>query len=229
MPSFLSPEPKVSCFDDLDLFKDFENEFPAIVYNVALASKSEHFTKPTLCPQHIDEFYIAYFETRLGMIYRREILMVAQTGCSGDRVCLTRSHSRRRIFLRLDAVVHELILEFFSTFRFGEGVLDLDTTEALQFQLGGARRRMMVMDHCSVKVPYLLLVHFDYILRRGSKESTVIVRISLVCVYMGEFGEAQIYVVLDELRLGSTSGLQRRQQGCYGWCPEAALRMLPIY
>ncbi|GJY98281.1 hypothetical protein Tco_0515191 [Tanacetum coccineum] len=33
MPSFPSPEPKVSCFDDLDFFKDFENEFPAIVYN----------------------------------------------------------------------------------------------------------------------------------------------------------------------------------------------------
>ncbi|GJU24420.1 hypothetical protein Tco_1163041, partial [Tanacetum coccineum] len=36
MPSFLSPEPTVSCFDDLDFFKDFENEFPAIVYNDAL-------------------------------------------------------------------------------------------------------------------------------------------------------------------------------------------------
>ncbi|GKF66451.1 hypothetical protein Tco_0192968, partial [Tanacetum coccineum] len=33
MPSFPSPEPEVSCFDDLDFFKDFENEFPAIVYN----------------------------------------------------------------------------------------------------------------------------------------------------------------------------------------------------
>ncbi|GJV93054.1 hypothetical protein Tco_1540867 [Tanacetum coccineum] len=33
MPSFLSPEPKVSYFNDLDFFKDFENEYPAIVYN----------------------------------------------------------------------------------------------------------------------------------------------------------------------------------------------------
>nr|GEW92576.1 hypothetical protein [Tanacetum cinerariifolium] len=55
MPSFPSLEPKVSCFDDLDLFKDFENEFLAIVYNDALTSKSYFLTEPTLSPQHIDE------------------------------------------------------------------------------------------------------------------------------------------------------------------------------
>ncbi|GKB54705.1 hypothetical protein Tco_0905458 [Tanacetum coccineum] len=33
-PLFPSPEPTVSCLNDLDFFKDFENEFPAIVYNV---------------------------------------------------------------------------------------------------------------------------------------------------------------------------------------------------
>ncbi|GJX22186.1 hypothetical protein Tco_0226631 [Tanacetum coccineum] len=48
--------PTVSCFDDLDFFNDFENEFPAIVYNDALTSKSNLSTKPTLCPQHIDDF-----------------------------------------------------------------------------------------------------------------------------------------------------------------------------
>ncbi|GKC36749.1 hypothetical protein Tco_1049133, partial [Tanacetum coccineum] len=48
--------PTVSCFDDLDFFNDFENEFPAIVYNNALTSKSDFLTKPTLSPQHIDEF-----------------------------------------------------------------------------------------------------------------------------------------------------------------------------
>ncbi|GJZ70278.1 hypothetical protein Tco_0633828 [Tanacetum coccineum] len=55
VPSFTSPEPKVSCFDDLDFFKDFENEFPAIVYNDALTSKSDFLTESTLSPQHIDE------------------------------------------------------------------------------------------------------------------------------------------------------------------------------
>ncbi|GJY66382.1 hypothetical protein Tco_0468620 [Tanacetum coccineum] len=33
MPSFLSPEPEVNYPNDLDFFKDFKNEFPAIVYN----------------------------------------------------------------------------------------------------------------------------------------------------------------------------------------------------
>ncbi|GJY91904.1 hypothetical protein Tco_0507686 [Tanacetum coccineum] len=46
----------VSCFDDLDFFKDFENEFSAIVYNDVLTSKSDYLTEPTLSPQHIDEF-----------------------------------------------------------------------------------------------------------------------------------------------------------------------------
>ncbi|GJW21585.1 hypothetical protein Tco_0032207 [Tanacetum coccineum] len=56
MPSFSSPEPTDSCIDDLDFFKDFENEFPAIVYNDALTSKLDFLTEPAVSPQHIDEF-----------------------------------------------------------------------------------------------------------------------------------------------------------------------------
>ncbi|GJT37615.1 hypothetical protein Tco_0937480 [Tanacetum coccineum] len=56
MPSFLSPEPEVSYFNDLDFFKDFENEFPAIVYNDALTSKLDLLTEPTISPRRIDEF-----------------------------------------------------------------------------------------------------------------------------------------------------------------------------
>ncbi|GKA01445.1 hypothetical protein Tco_0674110 [Tanacetum coccineum] len=48
--------PTVSCFDDLDFFKDFENEFPAIVYNDAQTSKSDLLTESILSPLHIDEF-----------------------------------------------------------------------------------------------------------------------------------------------------------------------------
>ncbi|GKC27101.1 hypothetical protein Tco_1034395 [Tanacetum coccineum] len=51
-----SPKPTVSYFDDLDFFKDFEKEFPAIVYNDAQTSKLYLLTEPTLSPQHIDEF-----------------------------------------------------------------------------------------------------------------------------------------------------------------------------
>ncbi|GJY75724.1 putative reverse transcriptase domain-containing protein [Tanacetum coccineum] len=43
MPSFPSPEPEVSYSNNLDFFKDFENEFLAIVYNDALTSKSIFF------------------------------------------------------------------------------------------------------------------------------------------------------------------------------------------
>ncbi|GKA55161.1 hypothetical protein Tco_0754110 [Tanacetum coccineum] len=39
--------PTVSYSDDLNFFKDFENEFPAIVYNDALISKLDFLTEPT--------------------------------------------------------------------------------------------------------------------------------------------------------------------------------------
>ncbi|GJW41511.1 hypothetical protein Tco_0067356 [Tanacetum coccineum] len=56
MPSFPSPEPEVSYFNDLDFFIDFENEFPAIVYNDALTSKLDLLNEPAISPQHINEF-----------------------------------------------------------------------------------------------------------------------------------------------------------------------------
>ncbi|GJT85708.1 retrovirus-related pol polyprotein from transposon TNT 1-94 [Tanacetum coccineum] len=55
-PSFPSPEPEVSYFNDLDFFKDLENEFPAIVYNDALTSNTDFLIEPILNPQHIDDF-----------------------------------------------------------------------------------------------------------------------------------------------------------------------------
>ncbi|GJX48137.1 hypothetical protein Tco_0273327 [Tanacetum coccineum] len=56
MPSLPSPEPTISYLNDLDFFKEFENEFPAIVYNDAQTSKSDLLAEPILSPQHIDEF-----------------------------------------------------------------------------------------------------------------------------------------------------------------------------
>ncbi|GJY24215.1 hypothetical protein Tco_0397873 [Tanacetum coccineum] len=58
MPSFPSTEPEVSYSNDLDYFKDFENEFPAIVYNDALTSKLDFLTEHTISPQHIEEFIL---------------------------------------------------------------------------------------------------------------------------------------------------------------------------
>ncbi|GKB07636.1 hypothetical protein Tco_0835920 [Tanacetum coccineum] len=56
MPLFPSPEPTVSYFNDLDFFKDFDNKFPAIVYNDALTFKLDFLTEPAVSPQHINEF-----------------------------------------------------------------------------------------------------------------------------------------------------------------------------
>ncbi|GJW06086.1 hypothetical protein Tco_0637495 [Tanacetum coccineum] len=56
MTLFPSPEPEGSYSNDLDFFKDFENEFPAIVYNDALTSKLDFLIEPCISPQHIDEF-----------------------------------------------------------------------------------------------------------------------------------------------------------------------------
>ncbi|GKC19961.1 hypothetical protein Tco_1022111 [Tanacetum coccineum] len=105
---------------------------------------------------------IADFEMRLGKIYRREVHRVQVFDFGGLTDLMTEGLSGRMLMEHMDAqgqgvftsrawrrlfeirglLVHELILEFFSTFRFGEAVLDLDTAGALQFQLGGVRRRM---------------------------------------------------------------------------------------
>ncbi|GJY31962.1 hypothetical protein Tco_0415457 [Tanacetum coccineum] len=61
---------------------------------------------------------IADFETRLARIYKREIHKVQS---------MFTSRAWRRLFDIRGPLVHELILEFFSNFRFGEVVLDLDT------------------------------------------------------------------------------------------------------
>nr|GEU31414.1 hypothetical protein [Tanacetum cinerariifolium] len=197
-PLFSSLEPTVSCIDDLDFFKDFENEFPAIVYNDALTSKSNFSTKPTLCPQHIDKFDLKdetslseYDDVEQSVLYINDLFpfniiclddlksdkgkLVSKNGydvfrenqygvstvlTSVDKInkfsqygvldehqygvssldliaegvsarmlmkhrdaqgqSVFTSRAWRRLFDIRGALVHELILEFFSTFRFGE-------------------------------------------------------------------------------------------------------------
>ncbi|GJY43822.1 hypothetical protein Tco_0432035 [Tanacetum coccineum] len=50
MPSIPSSKLAISCFDDLDFFNDFENEFSTIVYNDAQTSKSDLLTEPIINP-----------------------------------------------------------------------------------------------------------------------------------------------------------------------------------
>ncbi|GKB40985.1 hypothetical protein Tco_0885927 [Tanacetum coccineum] len=101
--------------------------------------------------------YIVDFEARLARIYKREVHMVHVFDFGGlpdlmaeglsarmlmkhrdaQGVSLFTSRAWRQLFDIRGLLVHELILEFFSTFRFGETILDLDKAGALQFQLGG--------------------------------------------------------------------------------------------
>nr|GEX30915.1 hypothetical protein [Tanacetum cinerariifolium] len=193
MPSFPSPKLNVSCFDDLEFIKDFENEFLAIVYNDALTSKSDHLTETTLSPQHIDKFDLKdetslseYDEVEQNILYFNDLFpfniiylddlksgkdnddneidntffgwgevhgvyvfdfggltglideglrgrtLMEYNDAQGQSVFTSRAW--RSLFEIRGPLVHELVLEFFSTFRFGEGVLDLDIATTLQFQ-----------------------------------------------------------------------------------------------
>ncbi|GKG26959.1 hypothetical protein Tco_0402662, partial [Tanacetum coccineum] len=95
---------------------------------------------------------IADFEMRLAKIYKREVhrvqvfdfrvlpdlmdeglrdrMLMEHKDAQGQSVFT--SQAWRRLFDIRGPLVHELILEFFSTFWFGEVVLDLDTARALQ-------------------------------------------------------------------------------------------------
>nr|GEW13154.1 hypothetical protein [Tanacetum cinerariifolium] len=217
-PLFPSPEPSVSCIDDLDFFKDFKNEFPAIVYNDPLTSKLGFSIEPTLCSQHIDEFDFKdetslseYDEVEqnvlcyndpfpFNIIYLddlkydkgdddNEIDMTQSSrgneNTQGSNKLLEESHDKINKVFKIKSFVMELnvnivswnylvngmlfnliknlyvsfgipfdpkryykdgdctrMLRRPSTLRFGEALLDLDMVGALQFQLGGVRRRM---------------------------------------------------------------------------------------
>ncbi|GJY22409.1 putative reverse transcriptase domain-containing protein [Tanacetum coccineum] len=74
MPLFPSPKPEVSCSNDLDFFKDFEKEFPAIVYNDALTSKLDFLTEhilswtgsaPILALPEGNEDFIVYYDASI--------------------------------------------------------------------------------------------------------------------------------------------------------------------
>ncbi|GJY46583.1 hypothetical protein Tco_0435646 [Tanacetum coccineum] len=75
------------------------------------------------------------------------------------------SRAWRRLFEVRGPLVHEIILELFSTFRFGEAVLYLDTDRALQFQLGEVRRRInwrefiLAQSYTAIRDPMLRLYH----------------------------------------------------------------------
>ncbi|GJU74585.1 RNA-directed DNA polymerase, eukaryota [Tanacetum coccineum] len=379
IPLYPSPEPLVSYIDDLDFFKDFENEFPSIVYNDALTSKSDFSTEPTLCPQHIDEFDlkdetslleydeveqnvlyftdlfpfniiypddlksdkdndnneidmiqssrgnentqgsnkllenlyvpfgipfdpkryykdgdctrmlqrpnmallprdqrhqylrfeglqytkgdIADFETMLAKIYRREVHRVQVFDFRGlpdlmteglsSRMLMDRdaqwksvftSQAWRRLFDIRGSLVHELILEFFSTFGYGEAVLDLDTAGALQDPKLRLCHRLIT---CSIvgrnqapeKVTVIdlfylrgmdvgsfvarLAEHFGLLTKERLQGLTVIVR-DLPVIDMDELVRLHICVELDDTWAWVAPGPERQPDAATG-APEDAL------
>ncbi|GJT64723.1 hypothetical protein Tco_1016203 [Tanacetum coccineum] len=145
MPAIPSPEHAFSYFDDLDFFTDFENEFPAIVYNDAQIGGQDM----ALPPREQRYKFIRYegleylntdivnFKGRLARVHRREVHRVLvfdfgglpdfmAEGLSGRMlmehrdeagVSVFTSKAWRRIFYIKGSLVYELILEFFSTFR----------------------------------------------------------------------------------------------------------------
>ncbi|GJY23444.1 hypothetical protein Tco_0397102 [Tanacetum coccineum] len=165
MPSSLSQEPTIDYIDDLDFFKDFENEFPTIAYN-DLKSKSDPLIKPSvnMAPlPHRDlrhpwlryqvegytEDIVRNFEHRLETIFSREASFT--------------SHAWRRLFEVRGPLVREFMLEFFSTCRMSDTKMGLDRIRAEKVT-GVDLFYLRTMDHGTTNVPYLLA---QYLLRHA--------------------------------------------------------------
>ncbi|GKA08755.1 hypothetical protein Tco_0688086 [Tanacetum coccineum] len=161
MPSFLSPEPTVSYFNDLDFFKDFENEFPAIVYNDALTSKLDFLTEPTESPQHIDEFDLkgktSLFECdekEQNILYFNDLFLFnviypddskLDKDNDDDKIDIEQSSGNFSVGGLSDLMAEGLIGRMLMEHKDAQGqsvVVDLDTTGALQFYLEEVRHRM---------------------------------------------------------------------------------------
>ncbi|GJU64934.1 hypothetical protein Tco_1246769 [Tanacetum coccineum] len=96
---------------------------------------------------------IANFKVRLARIYKREVHSVQVFDFRGlsdlmaeglsarmlmehqddQGVSLFTNRAWRRLFDIRVPLIHDLILEFYNTFRFGQAILDLDTHRTLQF------------------------------------------------------------------------------------------------
>ncbi|GJR02329.1 hypothetical protein Tco_0525313 [Tanacetum coccineum] len=159
--------------------------------------------KPEPVNDHVEiDAYIMEFEERLGKIYKRGVHRVQVLDFGGLTDEMTVGLSDMMLMEHRD-----LIMEFFSAFRFGEAVLGFDMVWALQFQLDGAKHRMSWrefilgmglhtaeemesaggMDVWSVNIPYLLARY----LRRfasGRKQEAMISRGKFVSRLAKHFG-----------------------------------------
>ncbi|GKB89193.1 hypothetical protein Tco_0961465 [Tanacetum coccineum] len=82
--------------------------------------------------QEYTDDIIQDFKERLGRIFIRQVVFA--------------SRAWRKLFEIRGPLVRKLILEFFSTCRIAQGVLDLDTLYILQFQLGAVEEALSLFD-----------------------------------------------------------------------------------
>ncbi|GJT91337.1 hypothetical protein Tco_1080182 [Tanacetum coccineum] len=201
--------------DNLHDLSSVEAEFQTIVINDAFAPQDALQCKSqNAILSHYEFMYegleysntdITNFEARLARIHRREVHRV-------QGVSLFTSQAWRRLFYIRGPLVNELILEFYSTFRFVQAILDLDTPETLQFQLGGAKRRMDVE---SVNVPYLLARYLRFLDYEDLGGLTVIAP-ELPIIDMAEQMRLQICVQFDDTWAWVAMGPERQPDAVAG-------------
>ncbi|GJS84491.1 hypothetical protein Tco_0751032, partial [Tanacetum coccineum] len=164
-----SPKLMVDCLDDLDYFKDFKNEFPAIVYNDGLTSKSDLEVEPPISSRHINKFetslskYDEEGRNTLHVTFPDNLKTIKDsdenidiTQPSGHMAPLPTA-DQRHLWLRYQVEEYtEGIIHRFSSevedgvyWRGAAGICEmsntemgLDVTDTLCFQLDGVRRRM---------------------------------------------------------------------------------------
>ncbi|GJY21813.1 hypothetical protein Tco_0394379 [Tanacetum coccineum] len=165
--------------EDIHDLRSIETEFPAIDFTCepTVSSLNDEIDFRVLFDDSDDEDYtytkadIADFESRLARIYQREVhrvqvfdfgglpdlmaeglsarMLMEHRDAQGQSVFTSRAW--RRFFDIRGPLVHKLILEFFSTFRFGEAMTDLDTAGALQL-LDSMLTRPRARDRSSIRV-----------------------------------------------------------------------------
>ncbi|GJU51153.1 hypothetical protein Tco_1220708 [Tanacetum coccineum] len=152
MPSFPSPEPTEKLVS--------KNGYD--VLDMALPPRDQRHQYLRFEGLEYTDADIMDFEERLGKIYGRGIhrvlvldfeslpaemaegltsrMHMEHRDAQGQSVFTSRAW--RRLFEVRGPLVFELIMKFFSTFRFSEAIVDIDAVDTLQFQLGEAKRRI---------------------------------------------------------------------------------------
>ncbi|GJS00289.1 putative reverse transcriptase domain-containing protein [Tanacetum coccineum] len=140
---YTSPEPTCSYFDDLDFLKDFENEFPAIIYNDALTSKSESLIGHVEIPHRINEFDLKdetslskHDEEEQNVLYVNDVFpfngkLVSKDGYDVLDIALPPREQRHQY--RSKEVHRVLVLDFKNlSAEMAEGLTWLHTAEEMQ-------------------------------------------------------------------------------------------------